>query len=275
MNGLMTKLEYIQDQCQDPKKKREKADAEKQWDDFTKLRKKLARDIKSIREQIHERNELMGKDEVKNPVTVKKSQEIRNALKVAIKEAEDLEAMQKKEEVRIEERKLTNKKVKPEEEEEVQKRTEVVLLCKQHIEECRRLEKTTKTNAQAVLFDSSTDSKDPLISELPEIDGDEGFQLLRHQDQEIDVRLGKLSDAVGVVKEMALEMGKEVEMQDIMIGELTKKVQTTNDKLINLNKRLKKTIEGVRKADRFCLDFILLVVILAIGGYLYNVFRKF
>jgi len=77
------------------------------------------------------------------------------------------------------------------------------------------------------------------------------------------------------LKDMANEMGKEIEMQGMMIDELDHKVEKTNAKLINLNKRLKKTLESVRKADRFCIDIILLVVILAIGGYLYNVFRKF
>jgi len=63
-------------------------------------------------------------------------------------------------------------------------------------------------------------------------------------------------------------------MQEMMINELDRKVETTNAKLLNLNKRLKKTLEQVRKADRFCIDIILLIVVLAIGGYLYNVFSK-
>jgi len=93
---MMAKLNYISSECQDPTKKKMKADEQKNWDDFTKLRKKVAIDLRKVREQIQERNELMGKNDMGNAVTVRMGRDIRNGLKDVMKETDELEAMQKK-----------------------------------------------------------------------------------------------------------------------------------------------------------------------------------
>lgn len=100
---------------------------------------------------------------------------------------------------------------------------------------------------------------------------------------------------------------QEIEMQGVMINELDKKMDDTTAQLNNLNRRLKNTLQKVfrlfsslferigeslifiysfypfflllnssqvRSADRFCIDIILLIIILAIGGYIYNVVRN-
>ena len=51
--------------------------------------------------------------------------------------------------------------------------------------------------------------------------------------------------AVGVLKNMAVEFGKEIEKQEDLIESNTSKVNETNIKLENLNKRLKNTLDKV------------------------------
>jgi len=182
-----------------------------------------------------------------------------------------LKKCKKKQADKLEKKKLKGKAIEPKEEEDVKARQEIVELCRQHIEECRKLEKQVR-GVGGTFFESET--TDATVTSLPDIE-DESFQLLIQNDDKINEQLENVAKGVGVLKDMANEMGKEIEMQGMMIDELDHKVEKTNAKLINLNKRLKKTLESVRKADRFCIDIILLVVILAIGGYLYNVFRKF
>jgi len=253
------------------KRRKKKKEEEKNWDDFTKLRKKVAADLRKVREEIGERDQLMAKSDMANTTTVKMGRDIRNGLKEVIKETDQLEAMQKREEERIEKRKLQKKEVLPEEEEEIEHRKEIVDLCRQHVEECKRLEKQVR-GGPGYSFSEPTTNDGPVISSLPDIDGDEGFQLLRMNDAQIDEKLDHVSRGVANLKGMAEEMGKEIEMQGMMIDQVTNRVEEANAKLINLNKRLKKTLEGFRKADRFCIDLILLVIILALGGYLYNSF---
>jgi len=186
----------------------------------------------------------------------------------------NLKPCKKKQEEKLEDRKLRHKEIKPEEEEEIERKKEIVDLCRQHIEECKRLEKQVRGNT-GYSFSESTKNQDVIITSLPDIDGDEGFQLLRLQDQEIDEKLEQVSRGVKDLETMAKEMGKEIDMQGMMIDEVESKVVIANEKLANLNKRLKKTLAAYRKPDRFCIDIILLVVLLAIGGYLYNTFSKF
>jgi len=248
---------------------------EKEWDDFTKLRKKLAKDLKQIREEIQQRNELVGKDEFnKTATTVKRSQEIRNKLKEVGKEIDSLEKLQQREAEKLEERKIKKKDIPVEEEQEIERRAEIVLLCRSHVDECRRLEKTTKSNTTVMLFDRDNNSTDPLISELPDIDGDEGFQMIKENDRQIDKKLDIVHGMIGELKEGAMLMGQEVERQGQMMEELEESVEKATANLVNLNKRLKDTIQKVRRADRFCIDIILVIVILGIGAYLYNVFTN-
>jgi len=231
-----------------------------------KLRKKVAIQIRTIRQEIQSRNALIGKSESGSTQTVKMGKDIRNGLKDVTRDVEVLEQLQKKEQENLEDRKLRKKKVKPEEEEEVKERASIVVLCKEHIEECKRFERSVRGTITGVYVDVPTD---PTITTLPSIDGG---QILLDQDAEIDSKVGQVSIAVARVKEMAVGLGQEIEMQGQMIGDLHEKVVKTTDQLESLNKRLKKTLAGVRKADRFCIDIIILVVILAIGGYIYNLF---
>jgi len=270
MPSLMVKLEYIQVQCQDPKKKKQKEEEMKTWDDFTKLRKKLATDVRLIREQINERNELLGSD-MGNTTTVKMSKDIRNGLKTLTTEADELEALQKRQAEKIEKKKTKGKVVTEEESQEIQEREEIVTLCRQHIEECRKLEKSVRGTRSTIFADDNKDNS-ALVTELPDIDGERG-QLLKQNDDEINAHLNTIGEHVTRLGTMATAMGQEIEMQGKMIDHLDAKVEKTNAKLNNLNKRMKKTLEGVRKADRFCIDIILIIIILAIVGYLYNTFR--
>jgi len=50
-------------------------------------------------------------------------------------------------------------------------------------------------------------------------------------------------------------------------------VDGANDHLHNLNRKMKNALKEVRSADRFILDFILIVIVLGIATYIYNMFN--
>lgn len=89
------KLQYIEHECQDPQKRAEKAEAESLLDDFTKLKRNVARNLREIRKQIAQRNELLGKEEERTLGTIRMSHQIRDAIKLVMKEVEQLEALSK------------------------------------------------------------------------------------------------------------------------------------------------------------------------------------
>jgi hypothetical protein len=103
MNSLIQRLEYIEEKCGD-KKKGKKKEEEKELDEFTRLRKKIAREVKAVREQISSRNELLGETE-NNQATVKLSVDIRSKIRDVKKEVELLSNLQKKEQSKFEDKK--------------------------------------------------------------------------------------------------------------------------------------------------------------------------
>jgi hypothetical protein len=53
MNSLIERLQYIEEKCGDKKKTNKKGEEEKEMDEFTRLRKKVAREVKEVRQVLH------------------------------------------------------------------------------------------------------------------------------------------------------------------------------------------------------------------------------
>jgi len=271
MNELIKRMEFIEDKCNEEKREaRLKKEQEmKNLDDFARAKKKISEELKEVRKEIEERNQLLGKSG-SNTATVKMSSSIRNKLKQLLAETEALKGMYEKQKAKLDKKKAKGKKYDENEEKELEVRAEIVELCFKHIEECRHLERM----GTGIGNDFIDAPKGPVVSKLPDIPDDEGFALLQKNDQIIEGKLVVVGEGVQVLKQMAIEMGREVEQQGEMLTELEKNMDQAQATLDNLNKRLKKTLSEVRSADRFCIDFILLVVVLAIAAYIYNLVRK-
>ena len=107
-------------------------------------------------------------------------------------------------------------------------------------------------------------------TELPDIDSEtrDGLQLLDRKNQQIDQQLEIVAEGVSELKSIALHMRDEVKVQSAMVDEITSKVDAASSHLNNLNRKMKQTLAQTRSADRFILDFILLVILLGIVGYI-------
>jgi len=269
LDSVIQRLEFVADKCRDPKERKQKEKEESQMDEFTRLKKQIAKEVKETRKEIEERNSLLG--ETSNTVaTAKQSQSIRNKIREIEANTETLRALQEKQEKKLEKKKAKNKATE-DDIKEMEYRTQIVDLCTKHIAECKHLEKQGFANNNTFFEGYTKDEK--AVTSLPDID-DADFQLLKQNDLKIDAKLDQVGQGVEVLRNMALEMGREIEMQGVMIAELDNRVDETNAQLNNLNRRLKKTLEKVRKGDRFCIDIILIVIVLALAGYIYNIVKK-
>jgi len=267
MNELMGKLQVIRDNCEDPSLKKAKKQEEKNLDDWARLKKQIAKDTREIRKEIEERNALLGKSG-NNAATVRMSSEIRGKLKKIRKDIETMEGMVQKLEQKVEKKKEKGKDIPPQLQQELETKKEVVKLCYDHLSECKQLESQGFGHTSNPLGGGPEPPK-PTISKLPDID-DDGFRELRENDAIIDRKLDDISEGVQILKGMATAYDREIEMQSILIEENEKEVDKTNVQLVNINKRMKNAVQSVRGCDRFVLDFVLIVVILAIGLYIYN-----
>ncbi|XP_022140640.1 syntaxin-71-like [Momordica charantia] len=87
------------------------------------------------------------------------------------------------------------------------------------------------------------------------------------QDQGLDI----ISEGLDMLKDLAHEMNEELDRQVPLIDEIDAKVDKVTNEIKNTNVRLKETLYEVRSSQNFCIDIILLCVILGIASYLYNI----
>ncbi|KAL5711423.1 Syntaxin-71 [Ranunculus cassubicifolius] len=90
------------------------------------------------------------------------------------------------------------------------------------------------------------------------------------QDQGLDV----IGEGLETLKNMAHDMNEELDRQVPLMDEIDDKVDRATSDLKNTNVRLKDTITQLRSSRNFCIDIILLCIILGIAAYLYNVLKK-
>ncbi|KAL3642563.1 Syntaxin-71 [Castilleja foliolosa] len=86
------------------------------------------------------------------------------------------------------------------------------------------------------------------------------------QDQGLDV----IAEGLDTLKNMAHDMNEELDRQVPLMDEIDTKVDKATSDLKNTNVRLKDTVNQLRSSRNFCIDIILLCVILGIAAYLYK-----
>ncbi|XP_059634196.1 syntaxin-71-like [Cornus florida] len=89
------------------------------------------------------------------------------------------------------------------------------------------------------------------------------------QDQDLDV----IVEGLDTLKNMANDMNEEFDRQVPLMDEIDDKVDRATSDLKNTNVRLKDTVTRLRSSRNFCIDIILLCLILGIAAYLYNVLK--
>ncbi|CAK9195372.1 unnamed protein product [Sphagnum jensenii] len=95
--------------------------------------------------------------------------------------------------------------------------------------------------------------------------------------QEYEARRAKQDEGLDVIaaglttlKDMAGDINEELNKQMPLIDEVDTKVDKAAADLKNTNVKLKETLIKMRSNRNFCVDIILIVIILGIGGYLYT-----
>ncbi|KAI7998308.1 Syntaxin-71 [Camellia lanceoleosa] len=90
------------------------------------------------------------------------------------------------------------------------------------------------------------------------------------QDQGLEV----ISEGLDTLKNMAHDLNEEMDRQVPLMDEIDTKVDKAASDLKNTNVRLKHTVNQLRSSRNFCIDIILLCIILGIAAYLYNVLKN-
>mmetsp|Transcript_42194 Transcript_42194/g.68453 ORF Transcript_42194/g.68453 Transcript_42194/m.68453 type:complete len:290 (-) Transcript_42194:117-986(-) len=280
---LIRRIELVEFETGDGKTTKKKKSKEELQDEFTNLKKEIGRQISEIRKAIKERDEMNVK-KVGRKEIVEKSAHVRQLLRTVKEDSARLRQLLQQQE---------RKKVKGKPyltEEKLQVRQDMVKLVFDHIEECEQLEKrryagdkSEKDRANLLRGASTASSskqtyqRSAMDSELPDLEDpelEEGLAKLRKKNEELDKDLDQISKGVGELGQLAQNMNSEVRLQSSMLDELQDKVDKTRDHMQNTNKRMKMLVEKIAPPQRFCVDIVLLVILVALGGVIYTIVVK-
>ncbi|GAU20273.1 hypothetical protein TSUD_337540 [Trifolium subterraneum] len=88
--------------------------------------------------------------------------------------------------------------------------------------------------------------------------------------QEYEMRLDVIAEGLDTLKNMAHDMNEEFDKQVPLMDEIDTKVDKASSDLKNTNVRLKDTVTQLRSSRNFCIDIVMLIIILGIAAYLYK-----
>ncbi|KAG7013902.1 Syntaxin-71, partial [Cucurbita argyrosperma subsp. argyrosperma] len=174
--------------------------------------------------------------------------------------------------------KLARKKIKGVPKEELEVRGDLVLALEERIKAIPDGSTTGKpsggwasTSSNNIKFDSTTDGH--FESEYFQ-QSEESSQFRQEYDMrkmKQDEGLDVISEGLDMLKNLAHDMNEELDRQVPLIDEIDSKVDKVTNEMKNTNVRLKQTLNEVRSSQNFCIDIILLCIILGIASYLYNI----
>jgi len=269
---LMQKLMQIDAACSPQRQQKAQEDREKNLDEFTIEKRRMAEFIREIRADIKERDKIY-QDNPQDSKGVVKGAEIRTKIREAIQKGEELDKLYKSKHKKLKipgTKNLEAKKAKDE------NRKQIVDLMHQHIAELQKQEKHVRVGGDRALISESDESdseRDATGLGIPDID-DQRFELLKKNDQEIDEMLDVTLQGVKRLKQLAMEIGGAVDESNNLIAEVQTMADTTLGKLETVNGQLKKTLEAARSKADCCCDIILCVIILGIATAIYFVATK-
>jgi len=280
LTTIMYTLRRIHEATADVRQKKKQEEEDQSTDPFTRVKKQVANDIRECKDLIALRDDLYGR-KGDDALVAKKSAEIRSKLSTIEDQAEALEKIQQKTA-----KKYSKKKnLSDEQQSTLDKQKAVVELTWQLIKECHNLEQF-RGGERANVYDSDEDSlygedersdglpggvtSKKIVVALPSVPGDQKFEELHIQDENINKGLEEIEKGLQVLLEYAKGFQEEIERQDELINTMDYKTDHALESLNNVNKQLKSALEKVRKGRSFCCDLILFLILVGVGIGIYS-----
>ncbi|KAL0848573.1 hypothetical protein Bca101_021820 [Brassica carinata] len=99
---------------------------------------------------------------------------------------------------------------------------------------------------------------------------EESDQFKQEQEMRRDQGLDFIAEGLDTLKNMAQDINEELDRQEPLVDEIDTKIDKAATDLKSTNVRLKDTVTKLRSSRNFCIDIILLCILLGIAAFIYN-----
>jgi syntaxin of plants SYP7 len=89
-----------------------------------------------------------------------------------------------------------------------------------------------------------------------------------------DKKLDGLSKGLNQLKEIGTTMREEIDRQNPYVVVIEEKVDEASEQLRSNNQRLTTLVTSVRSQRKFCVDLILIFVLLGVASYIVSIVQK-
>ncbi|KAG5386503.1 hypothetical protein IGI04_037973 [Brassica rapa subsp. trilocularis] len=86
----------------------------------------------------------------------------------------------------------------------------------------------------------------------------------------LDQGLDFIAEGLDTLKNMAQDINEELDRQEPLVDEIDTKIDKASTDLKSTNVKLKDTVTKLRSSRNFCIDIILLCILLGIAAFIYN-----
>lgn len=94
---------------------------------------------------------------------------------------------------------------------------------------------------------------------------------LEERDADFDRQLDEIGEGIQDLAEIAALQGEEVQRQSHMLDNLNNKMDVVGERMVNVNKKMKDTLDEVgRASDKLCVDIMCIVLAIGFGSVIYQ-----
>eukprot|EP01016_Furgasonia_blochmanni_P034105 TRINITY_DN363_c0_g1_i7.p1 TRINITY_DN363_c0_g1~~TRINITY_DN363_c0_g1_i7.p1 ORF type:complete len:278 (-),score=68.33 TRINITY_DN363_c0_g1_i7:364-1197(-) len=266
LNFLMNKLYVISKDLGGPSAT-EMKDVNK--DEFMRLNTALLENLSLLRKKQHERDEKREKHG-KNPDVIRLSSEIREKISECEGQLSNMSEVLRKQ--------VKNKKISKQEE---GNRNGILNKLRDLHSNIQSHEKGGVPLPDDSNFETLTDlrsngggSDRDYKARTMTADEEAGIKRWQEKDKAMDEDLEQIIQGVLKWKEKAINIGEQIDRMSPMLNNLERNVEDTTGHINHSNKRLKDIITKYRAPNKFCLDIILVLIILGLCGMIYNMLKS-
>lgn len=100
----------------------------------------------------------------------------------------------------------------------------------------------------------------------------QGLLQIEQNQQEVNQILEMISSGIDDLQGMAQGMNDEIQKQNKMLDEVETAVNKTNEHMKKTQEKMHETLKKTRGGDKFCMDMVLIFIIVAVGLLIVKLF---